>query len=83
MPEKAELVARLQVGMAASGECSVCGEVIIVKGASSEPEPLRDMLRQAFEEHARSELPSTDLSPNDLPGNDLSEKAIDLSGNLD
>ena len=78
MPEKPELIARLQVGMAASGECSVCGEVIIVKSVSSEPEPLRDMLRRAFEEHVRS-----DLSLNDLPENDLSEKSIDLSGNLD
>jgi hypothetical protein len=78
MAEKPELIARLQVGMAASGECSVCGEVIIVKSVSSEPEPLRDMLRRAFEEHVRS-----DLSLNDLPENDLSEKPIDLSGNLD
>ena len=78
MPEKPELIARLQVGMAASGECSVCGEVIIVRSASSEPEPLRDMLKQAFEEHVRS-----DTSPDNMPGNDLSEKAIDLSSNLD
>ena len=83
MPEKPELVARLQVGMAASGECSVCGEVIIVKSVSSEPEPLRDMLRRAFEEHARSELSLNDLPLSDLPENDLSEKSIDLSGNLD
>jgi hypothetical protein len=69
MLEKPELVARLQVGMGASGECSVCHEVIVVQGASTRPEHLSAMLLQAFEEHVRSV--------------DLSEKAIGASGNLD
>jgi hypothetical protein len=53
MAERPELIARLQVGLAASGECSACHEVIVVKGQSSKPEPLGDMLRRAFEEHVR------------------------------
>jgi len=53
MAEKPELIARSQVGLAASSECSACHEVIVVKGQSSQPEQLGDMLRQAFEEHVR------------------------------
>ncbi len=53
MAEKPELIGRLQVGYAASGECSVCHEVFVVRGQSPRPEPLRDRLRQIFEEHVR------------------------------
>jgi hypothetical protein len=53
MLEKPELVARLQVGMAASGECSVCHEVFVVRGQCSRPEHLSDRLKQIFEEHVR------------------------------
>jgi cytochrome c peroxidase len=52
MTEKPELIARFQVGLAASGGCSACHEVIVVKG-QSQPEQLGDMLKQAFEEHVR------------------------------
>lgn len=69
MPDKPELIARLRVGMAASGECSVCGEVIIVKGGGSEPEHLGDKLREAFDEHVRNV--------------GLSEKPMSANGNLD
>ena len=62
MLEKPELIARLQVGLAASGECSVCHEVFVVS-QSSRPEQLSDRLKQIFEEHVR--------------GVDLSKKAID------
>jgi hypothetical protein len=61
MLEKPELIARLQVGLAASGECSVCHEVFVVS-QSSRPEQLSDRLKQIFEEHVR--------------GVDLSKKAI-------
>jgi hypothetical protein len=61
MREKPELIARLQVGLAASGECSVCHEVFVVS-QSSRPEQLSDRLKQIFEEHVR--------------GADLSKKAI-------
>ena len=66
---KPELIGTLQVGMAASGECSSCHEVFVVKGPSSKPEPLTDRLRQIFEEHVR--------------GAELSKKAMCSSGNLD
>jgi hypothetical protein len=69
MPEEPELIAILQVGPAASGECSACHEVFIVKSPSGKPEHLSDRLRQIFEEHVRSV--------------DLSKKAIGSSGNLD
>ncbi len=69
MLEKPELIARLQVGLAASGECSVCHEVFVVKGQSSKPEPLSDRLKQIFEEHVR--------------GVDPSKKVMRQSGNLD
>jgi excinuclease UvrABC ATPase subunit len=62
MAEKAELIARLQVGLAASGECSLCHEVIVAKGQRGEPEELSGILRQAFDEHVR--------------GVDLSKKVI-------
>ncbi len=58
MAETPELIARLQVGLAASGECSECHEVFLVKGSSSQPEPLSDQLRQIFEEHVRGVAPS-------------------------
>jgi hypothetical protein len=69
MLPKPELIATLQVGMAASGECSACHEVFVVKSSSSKPEPLTDRLRQIFDEHVRS--------------TELSKKAISSSGNLD
>jgi hypothetical protein len=69
MLPKPELIATLQVGMAASGECSACHEVFVVKGSSSRPEPLTARLRQIFEEHVR--------------GAELSEKSISSNGNLD
>ena len=69
MHDEPELIATLQVGPAASGECSACHEVFLVKGSSSRPEPLSDRLRQIFEEHVR--------------GVDLSKKAICANGNLD
>jgi hypothetical protein len=53
MAEKAELIARLQVGLAASGECSRCHEVIVVRGQWGKPEELTDILRRAFEEHVQ------------------------------
>ena len=68
MLEKPELIARLQVGLAASGECSVCHEVFVVS-QSSRPEQLSDRLKQIFEEHIR--------------GAGLSKKAMSQSGNLD
>jgi len=68
MFEKPELIARLQVGLAASGECSVCHEVFVVR-ESSRPEQLSHRLKQIFEEHVR--------------GVDLSKKVISESGNLD
>jgi hypothetical protein len=52
MVEKPELIARLQVGLAASAECSVCHEVFVVS-QSSRPEQLSDRLKQIFEEHVR------------------------------
>jgi hypothetical protein len=61
MVEKPELIARLQVGLAASGECSVCPEAFVVR-ESSRPEQLSDRLKQIFEEHVR--------------GVDLSKKTI-------
>jgi hypothetical protein len=69
MADEPKLIARLQVGLSASGECSVCGEVIIVNGTSSKPEQIPDMLQQAFEEHVVNQ--------------DLSGKPIRPSGNLD
>lgn len=69
MAEEPELIASLQVGLAVSGECSVCHEVFLVKGARGKPEQLSDRLRQIFEEHVRSV--------------GLSKKAIASSGNLD
>ena len=66
---KPELIATLQVGMAASGECSACHEVFVVKGSSSKPEPLTNRLRQIFEEHVR--------------GAAVSEKSISSNSNLD
>jgi hypothetical protein len=74
MHDEPELVATLQVGLAASGECSACHEVFMVKGSSSRPEPLSDRLRQIFEEHVRGVDPSKV---------DSSKKAIASSGNLD
>jgi hypothetical protein len=60
---KPKLIATLQVGMAASGECSNCHEVFVVKGPSSKPEPLTDRLRQIFEEHVhRAELSKKAIS---------------------
>jgi hypothetical protein len=54
MAERPELIARFQVGLAASGECSACHEVILVRGQGSKPEQLGDMLKQAFDEHVHS-----------------------------
>jgi hypothetical protein len=51
MAERPELIARFQVGLAASGECSAGHEVILVRGQGGKPEQLGDMLKQAFEEH--------------------------------
>ena len=68
MLEKPELIARLQVGLAASGECSACHEVFVVKASSNKPEPLSERLKQIFEEHVR--------------GDDLSKKVMSQSGNL-
>lgn len=56
--EKPELIARLQVGLAASGECSLCHEVIVVKGQWGKPEEVTGILRQAFEAHVRGVDPS-------------------------
>jgi hypothetical protein len=53
MLEKPELIAPLQVGLTATGECSVCHEVFVVKGQSNKPEPLSERLKQIFEEHVR------------------------------
>ena len=72
MLEKPELLARLQVGLAASGECSACHEVILVRGQGSKPEQLGDMLKQAFEEHVHS----VDLSASIYHCIDLSKKVI-------
>jgi hypothetical protein len=69
MLEKPELAAQLQAGLAASGECTVCHEALVVKGSSGKAEPLSARLRQIFEEHVR--------------GVDLSKKAMHQSGNLD
>jgi hypothetical protein len=69
MADEPRLIARLQVGLSASGECSVCGEVINVNGTSSKPEQISEKLQQAFEEHVLNR--------------DLSEKPIRPSGNLD
>jgi hypothetical protein len=69
MLPKPELIATLQVGMAASGECSACHEVFVVKGSSSKPEPLTDRLRQIFEEHVRNA--------------ERSKNQISQNGNLD
>ena len=52
MLEKPELIARLQVGLAASAECSVCHEVFVVS-QSNRPEQLSDRLKQIFDEHVR------------------------------
>jgi hypothetical protein len=52
MLEKPELIARLQVGLAASAECSVCHEVFVVS-QSNRPEQLSDRLKQIFNEHVR------------------------------
>ncbi len=79
MLEKPELIATLQVGMAASGECSECHEVFIVKGSSSKPEPLSNRLRQIFEEHVRGVDPSN-VDPSNV---EPSKKAIEPNGNLD
>src|ERR1700716_3665008 len=55
MPEKPELVARLWVGSAISGECSVCHEVIVVRGAvTAELGELNATLKQVFEKHIGS-----------------------------
>jgi hypothetical protein len=67
MLEKPELIARLQVGLAASGECSACHEVFVVR--ESRREQLSDRLKQIFEEHVR--------------GVDVSKKPMGQSGNLD
>jgi hypothetical protein len=67
MLEKPELIARLQVGLAASGECSACHEVFVVR--ESRPEQLSDRLKQIFEEHVR--------------GVDVSKKTISQNGDLD
>ena len=67
MPEKPELIARLQVRLAASGECSACHEVFVVR--ESRREHLSDRLKQIFEEHVR--------------GVDVSKKPMGQSGNLD
>lgn len=89
MSPKPELIAGLQVGASASGECSVCHEVIIVKGDVSQPEQLSEMLRDAFEEHVRgADISNIDLADVDL-GNagraemELSKKVMIASGNLD
>ncbi len=72
MAERPELIARFQVGLAASGECSACHEVILVRGQGSKPEQLGDMLKQAFEEHVRS----VDLSASIYHCIDLSKKVM-------
>jgi hypothetical protein len=69
MLEKPELIAPHQISLAATGECSVCHEVSVVKGHSNKPEPLSERLRLIFEEHVR--------------GVDLSKKVMSQSGNLD
>lgn len=47
-----ELIGILRVGSVISGECSVCHEVVMVKGIAVEtPEELLDMLKRAFVEH--------------------------------
>lgn len=74
MHDDPELIATLQVGLAASGECSSCHEVFMVKGSSSRPEALSERLRQIFEEHVRG------VDPSNV---DPSKKAIASSGNLD
>ncbi len=74
MHDEPELIATLQVGMAASGECSECHEVFMVKSASTKPEQLSNRLRQIFEEHVRGVDPSKV---------DPSKKAIGPNGNLD
>ncbi len=52
MPEKPELIAKLQVGSIVSGECSVCHEVIVVRDpVSGTRDQLNDTLKQAFEAH--------------------------------
>ena len=79
MHDDPELIATLQVGLAASGECSSCHEVFMVKGSSSRPEPLSERLRQIFEEHVRGVDPSN-VDPSNV---DPSKKAIASSGNLD
>jgi hypothetical protein len=74
MQDEPELMATLQAGLAASGECSQCHEVFMVKGASTRPEPLSNRLRQIFEEHVRGV---------EAWRGDPSKKAIASSGNLD
>ena len=75
MLEKPELIATLQVGMAASGECSECHEVFIVKGPSNKPEQLSDRLRQIFEEHVRGVDP--------LEKSDRAKRQFGLTGKGD
>jgi hypothetical protein len=58
MNDEPELIATLQVGMAASGECPECHEIFMVKSRSGRPEPLSNRLRQIFEEHVRGVDPS-------------------------
>jgi hypothetical protein len=53
MNDEPELIATLQVGMAASGECPECQEIFMVKSRSAKPEPLSVRLRHIFEEHVR------------------------------
>ena len=72
MAERPELIARFQVGLAASGECSACHEVILVRGQGGKPEQLGDMLKQAFEEHVHS----VDLSASIYHRIDLSKKVM-------
>jgi hypothetical protein len=72
MAERPELIARFQVGWAASGECSACHEVILVRGQGSKPEQLGAMLQQAFEENVHS----VDLSAWIYHCIDLSKKVM-------
>jgi hypothetical protein len=72
MAERPELTARFQLGLASSGECSACHEVILVRGQGRKPEQLGAMLKQEFEEH----MHSVDLSALIYHCIDLSKKVM-------
>jgi hypothetical protein len=55
--EPPELVVPFRVGSVMSGECSVCPEVMLVRGTGIEtPEELVYMLKHAFLGHVRNTL---------------------------